>query len=330
MNVEQEDVCPVVTLPAEATIDDFLGTLGKKERHEIRRKVRRAEAAGEVRLDDSTDPDRRPAAPSSTSTSAAGAPTACSRTTPAATRAAAFVRRMFETARRRRPAPPRVPHGRRPPDRGRARRSRPPTSILYYNAGVDPDARDLSPGVLMVERVHPARARARAARGSTSCAATSPTSTSGARSTSRSSGCSSGGRRPDDAHRRLQPVPRAVRRRAAAGDRRRMRVVEVLATGTNGGAQEHLYNLVSRMDRERYDVSVVSLSPGSAVRKLERLGIPVTVIDEPDDAIATGILAAHLARRPAPRSSTTTCTGPRSWAPRPRSPWARPGIGGRG
>ena len=31
-------------------------TLGKKERHEIRRKVRRAEAVGEVRLDDSTDP----------------------------------------------------------------------------------------------------------------------------------------------------------------------------------------------------------------------------------------------------------------------------------
>ena len=48
------------------------------------------------------------------------------------------------------------------------------------------------------------------------------------------------------------------------------------------------------MDHERYDVSIVSLSPGSAVRKLERLGIPVTVIDEPDDAIATGILAAHL------------------------------------
>ena len=48
------------------------------------------------------------------------------------------------------------------------------------------------------------------------------------------------------------------------------------------------------MDRERYEVSVVSLSPGSAVRKLERLGIPVSVIDEPDDAIATGILAAHL------------------------------------
>ena len=83
-------------------------------------------------------------------------------------------------------------------------------------------------------------------------------------------------------------------RRSAARRPERIRVVQVLATGTNGGAQEHVYNLVSRMDRERYEVSVVSLSPGSAVRKLERLGIPVSVIDEPDDAIATGILAAHL------------------------------------
>ena len=30
--------------------------------------------------------------------------------------------------------------------------SRPRTALLYYNAGVDPDARDLSPGVVMVER----------------------------------------------------------------------------------------------------------------------------------------------------------------------------------
>ena len=86
----------------------------------------------------------------------------------------------------------------------------------------------------------------------------------------------------------------APARRPTGRTRARTRVVQVLATGTNGGAQEHVYNLVSRMDHERYDVSIVSLSPGSAVRKLERLGIPVTVIDEPDDAIATGILAAHL------------------------------------
>ncbi len=76
---------------------------------------------------------------------------------------------------------------------------------------------------------------------------------------------------------------------------RRIRVVEVLATGTNGGAQEHLYSLVTRIDASRYDVSVVSLSAGSAVRKLQRAGVAVLVIDELDDAIAVGALAAHLA-----------------------------------
>jgi glycosyltransferase involved in cell wall biosynthesis len=68
-----------------------------------------------------------------------------------------------------------------------------------------------------------------------------------------------------------------------------------MATGTNGGAQEHVFNLVARLDHDFYDVSIVSLSPGSAVRKLQRAGFDVTVIDEPDDAIATGILAAYLA-----------------------------------
>jgi glycosyltransferase involved in cell wall biosynthesis len=75
----------------------------------------------------------------------------------------------------------------------------------------------------------------------------------------------------------------------------RVRVVEILATGTNGGAQEHVFGLLTRIDSARYDVHVISLSPGSAVRKLERHGIPVTVIDEPDDAIATGAVAALLA-----------------------------------
>ena len=75
----------------------------------------------------------------------------------------------------------------------------------------------------------------------------------------------------------------------------RIRVVEVLATGTNGGAQEHLHSLLTRIDRSRYEASVVSLSPGSAVRKLQRAGIPVVVIDDPDDAVAVGALAVHLA-----------------------------------
>jgi len=78
------------------------------------------------------------------------------------------------------------------------------------------------------------------------------------------------------------------------GDRRRIRVVELLATGTNGGAQEHLFNLVSRIDRERYDMSVVSLSNGSAIRRLEKAGVPVCVIDEPDDERAIELVAAHL------------------------------------
>jgi glycosyltransferase involved in cell wall biosynthesis len=77
--------------------------------------------------------------------------------------------------------------------------------------------------------------------------------------------------------------------------RQRVRVVQVMATGTNGGAQEHVFNLVSRLDHDFYDVSIVALSPGSAVRKLQKAGFEVTVIDEPDDVIATATLAAHLA-----------------------------------
>jgi len=88
------------------------------------------------------------------------------------------------------------------------------------------------------------------------------------------------------------PCFEPVARPALAGGR--IRVLEVLATGTNGGAQEHLYSLVTRIDRDRYDVSVVSLSAGSAVRKLQHAGVPVLVIDEHDDAIAVGALAAHI------------------------------------
>jgi len=77
--------------------------------------------------------------------------------------------------------------------------------------------------------------------------------------------------------------------------RNRIRVVELLATGTSGGAQEHVISLMSRLDRSRYEASVVSLSAGSAVRKLQRAGFNVVVIDDPDDAVAVGALTAHLA-----------------------------------
>ncbi len=91
----------------------------------------------------------------------------------------------------------------------------------------------------------------------------------------------------------FDPCLELVERPALAGGRR-IRVVEVLATSTNGGAQEHLHSLVTRLDASRYDVSVVSLSAGSAVRRLQRAGVPVLVIEDPDDSIAVGALAAHL------------------------------------
>ena len=49
MTREQEDVCPVTVFP-DGDWEAFLASLDKKDRHEIRRKVRRAEVAGEVRF----------------------------------------------------------------------------------------------------------------------------------------------------------------------------------------------------------------------------------------------------------------------------------------
>jgi CelD/BcsL family acetyltransferase involved in cellulose biosynthesis len=43
---EQEDVCPVVSVPADSDWASYLASLDKKDRHEIRRKLRRAEEAG--------------------------------------------------------------------------------------------------------------------------------------------------------------------------------------------------------------------------------------------------------------------------------------------
>jgi glycosyltransferase involved in cell wall biosynthesis len=91
------------------------------------------------------------------------------------------------------------------------------------------------------------------------------------------------------------PCLTPIDRKRSTG-RPRVRVVEVLATGTNGGAQEHVFGLMSRLDTSRFDASIVALSAGSAVRKLERSGFPVTLIDEHDDAAAVTALAAYLAR----------------------------------
>ncbi len=79
---------------------------------------------------------------------------------------------------------------------------------------------------------------------------------------------------------------------------RRVRVVEVLATGTNGGAQEHVRALVGRLDRSRYEVEVVSLGDGSTVRRLVAAGEGVTLIDVADDEEAVQRLVEHLRARP--------------------------------
>ena len=93
----------------------------------------------------------------------------------------------------------------------------------------------------------------------------------------------------------VDPCYEPVIRLPLPGSRDRIRVVELLATGTSGGAQEHLYNLVTRLDRARYDVSVLALSGGPGVRRLERTGVPVCVLDDMSDDEAITAVAARLA-----------------------------------
>jgi CelD/BcsL family acetyltransferase involved in cellulose biosynthesis len=150
LNVEREDVCPVVTLPEATELDAYLSTLGKKSRHEIRRKLRRAEAAGEVRLETSADPladlpsfidlhQRRWGADG------------LFPPTPGGDASRKFVHRLFELL---------APDGTiglsflSVGDRRIAAGIHLETadSVLYYNAGVDPDAYDLSPGVVLIAK----------------------------------------------------------------------------------------------------------------------------------------------------------------------------------
>ncbi len=76
----------------------------------------------------------------------------------------------------------------------------------------------------------------------------------------------------------------------------RPRVLQLLATGGTGGAQESYSGLLLRLDRAKYDVRAVSLSAGNAVQRLRRLGVAVEVIDAADDEAAVRELAAYLRR----------------------------------
>ena len=148
LNLEREDVCPVVSLPDGASMDDYLTTLGKKERHEIRRKVRRAEAAGEIRLDDAADPLADLEAFIDLHQKRWG-DAGLFPSTPGGEQSRVFFRRLFELWG---PGGPLrltfLSIGGRRIAAGIHLET--PDGYLYYNAGVDPEARDLSPGVVMV------------------------------------------------------------------------------------------------------------------------------------------------------------------------------------
>jgi hypothetical protein len=156
LNVEVEDVCPVIRIPDGADMDALLATLGKKERHEIRRKVRRVEAAGAVELVESRDPLADLEAFIDLH-QARWAERGLFPPTPGGDQSRHFIRRLFELfAARRGPAGWSI-HlgfltvaGRRI---GAEIHFETADSILYYNAGVDPEARELSPGVVLLERL---------------------------------------------------------------------------------------------------------------------------------------------------------------------------------
>ncbi|HEX7490492.1 MAG TPA: GNAT family N-acetyltransferase [Candidatus Limnocylindrales bacterium] len=145
---EQEDVCPVLTLAPGMDFEAYLGTLDKKERHEIRRKIRRAEAAGEVKLESSADPVADLDAFVELHQKRWGAEGLFPPTEGGAA-SRRFFAGLFEDC-----APTGIVDlsfltvgGRRIAagvtfDDGEA--------VYYYNAGVEPEARELSPGVVMV------------------------------------------------------------------------------------------------------------------------------------------------------------------------------------
>ncbi len=145
---EEEEVCPVLTLEPGQDFETYLGRLDKKERHEVRRKLRRAEAAGVMELEPSAHPiddldafvelhQKRwgdeglfpPTAGGQASRKFfAGLLSVCADE--------GIVDLDFLAAGQRRIAAGVTING--------------TDAVYYYNAGVDPDARDLSPGVVMV------------------------------------------------------------------------------------------------------------------------------------------------------------------------------------
>lgn len=150
LTLEREDVCPVVTFPdgIGTDVQAYLDTLGKKERHEVRRKVRRAEAVGEIVLADCPDPIAELESFIDLHQKRWG-DRGLFPDTPGGAQSRVLFRRLFELFGA--DGPLRLSFlsvgGRRI---AAGVHFETPDGILYYNAGIDPDARELSPGVLTV------------------------------------------------------------------------------------------------------------------------------------------------------------------------------------
>ena len=78
----------------------------------------------------------------------------------------------------------------------------------------------------------------------------------------------------------------------------RIVVTELMASGAGGGAQVHVQNLVERLDRARFDIEVITLSEGPAVRRIRATGTTVHVVDEADDSVALTNVVELLTARP--------------------------------
>ena len=76
------------------------------------------------------------------------------------------------------------------------------------------------------------------------------------------------------------------------------RVTQLLATGSGGGAQAHVQNLVGRLDPARFESRVISLSDGPAVRRLRAAGVMVDVVAQPDDRAALAQVVGLLSDEP--------------------------------
>ena len=181
---EREDVCPVVTLAPGIDFEGYLATLGKKERHEIRRKLRRAEAAGDVELTTSTTPLAAPRRLHRAAPEEVGRRTACFPRPSGGAQQPALLPAPVPPFRARRAAAADAPDRRRPARRERHPfRRRRDDQLLQRRRGPR-GARPLA-GRADGGAVRGAGHRRSAAAASIFCAATSPTSTNGAPWTNR-------------------------------------------------------------------------------------------------------------------------------------------------